>query len=352
MSPLGNPARSTLGPDTLEVLQDQPTPGKSWRRLQATKAPARWLGVRLLRAMITLLISSFLIFAALYVAPGSPIGFLTGGRTLSPAQIHALEAQYHLNNPFFVRYWEWLTSALHGDFGKSVVYHTSVSSLIGPRAGNTVFLVVYASILIILIGVGLGVLAAVRGRFVDGTISGLTTLGVSIPSFVLAVILVQIFAVDLGLFPVFGSGTGFSDKLWHLTLPAIALAVSGLAYVSQTTRAAVRLEQHREYADTARSRGIPERTVIRRHVFRNALIPITTVCGLTVAALVAGVAVVEVAFGLNGLGAELISAVSDKDFAVVQAISLILVTAFVVVNMVVDVLYVLIDPRTRSGARR
>jgi peptide/nickel transport system permease protein len=322
------------------------------RHLEAAKAPARWLLLRLLRGAVTLIVSSFLIFGALYVAPGSPIGFLTGGRTLAPAQLHALEAQYHLNEPFFQRYWEWFTAALHGDFGQSIVYHTDVGGLIGPRAETTIFLVAYASILIILVGVTLGVIAAVRGRVIDGLISFFTTLGLATPSFVLAVILVQIFAVDLGWFPVFGSGSGFGDRLWHLTLPAIALAVSGLAYVSQTTRAAVRLEKNREYADTARSRGIPERIVIRRHVFRNALIPITTVCGLTVAALVAGVAVIETAFGLNGIGSELISAVSDKDFAVVQAISLILVTVFIVTNMVVDVLYVVIDPRTRTGGGR
>ncbi len=157
-----------------------------------------------------------------------------------------------------------------------------------------------------------------------------TAFGIATPAFVAAIVLITVFAVNLGWFPVFGSGEGFWDRLWHLTLPAVALAFTWCAYVTQITKASVREELGREHVETARSRGIPWPLIVRRHVFRNALIPITTVAGLTVAGLIAGAVVVEQAFGLNGMGSFLVQSASQKDFAVVQAISLLLVTAFVV----------------------
>jgi peptide/nickel transport system permease protein len=166
---------------------------------------------------------------------------------------------------------------------------------------------------------------------------------------VAAIVLITIFAVDLHWFPTFGSGTGFADRIRHLTLPAVALALSYLAWVSQVTRATVTEELGREHVITARARGIRERNVLRRHVLRNALPPITAVSGLTVAGLVAGAVVAEKAFAVNGLGSFLVDAVQRKDFAVVQAIALILVTVFILTNSVVDAVNALLDPRIRRG---
>jgi len=217
---------------------------------------------------------------------------------------------------------------------------------------TTLTLVLYAGFVIVVLGVLTGVVAAVRGGSFDVTTTAFTTVGVATPSFVVAIVLITVFAVELRWFPVLGGGTGVADRLWHLTLPAIALAVSGLAYVSQTTRTAVREELGSEHVETAISRGVPRRTVIRRHVVRNAAIPITTVAGLSIASLIAGVAVVETAFGIDGLGSYLIQAVQNKDFAVVQAISLILVTVFIITNAIVDVVHLMLDPRLRVPARR
>ena len=147
---------------------------------------------------------------------------------------------------------------------------------------------------------------------------------------------------------MFGSGEGFADRLWHLTLPAIALAFTWCAYITQITKASVKEELEREHVETARSRGIPWPLIVSRHVFRNALIPITTVAGLTVAGLIAGAVVIEQAFGLNGVGSLLVQSAAQKDFAVVQAISLIMVTAFVMANAVVDLANSLLDPRLRT----
>jgi len=214
---------------------------------------------------------------------------------------------------------------------------------------NTVFLVVYASILIIVGGVALGLLAALRRR-TGVVITVGTSIGLATPSFVAAIILITIFAVNLKWFPVFGAGTGFAGRLSHLTLPAIALALSWLAYTAQLTRAAVHEELGKEHVETAHSRGIKQRRVVSRHVVRNAMIPITTVSGLTVAGLIAGDVVVEQAFGINGLGSFLVQSALDKDFASVQAVALILVTAFVVINVIVDLWSLVLDPRLRARA--
>ena len=164
-------------------------------------------------------------------------------------------------------------------------------------------------------------------------------------------ILQFVFGVALGWFPVIGTGQGFVDTIRHLTLPALALAATSVALVTRVTRTAVREELDKEHVQTAVSRGLPWRDVVRRHVLRNAAIPITTVVGITIASLIALAAVVETAFGLNGLGAYLVQAAQNKDFAVVQGISLVLVVAFVVTNVVVDIAYALLDPRVSLGSR-
>ena len=305
----------------------------------------RFVLQRLAGLVFTLLVASFVIFGALYLAPGDPATVIAGGHA-TPAVLQAIRLEYHLNDPVWTRYWDWLTGILHGNLGQSFVYREPVTTLLAPRVGNTVFLVVYASILILGLGVALGLSSALRRRL-GGVITVGTAIGMAMPSFVAAIILITVFAVDLGWFPVFGSGAGFGGRLWHLTLPAIALALSWLAYVAQITKASVREELSREHVETARSRGIPWSLIVRRHVFRNALIPITTVAGLTVAGLVAGAVVVEQAFGLNGIGSLLVQAASQKDFAVVQAISLLLVATFVIANAVVDLVNGLLDPRLR-----
>jgi peptide/nickel transport system permease protein len=306
---------------------------------------ARFVAQRLGALLVTLLVASFLIFGALYLAPGDPATLLAGGRA-TPQVLEQIRIQNHLDDPVWSRYWTWLTGVMHGDLGQSFIYRQSVTTLLAPRVGNTVFLVVYASVLILGIGVTLGLFSALRRRLGSVVTVG-TAIGMATPAFVAAIVLITVFAVDLGWFPVFGGGTGFAERLWHLTLPAVALAFSWVAYVMQITKASVREELSREHVETARSRGIPPQLIVRRHVFRNALIPITTVAGLTVAGLIAGAVVVEQAFGISGLGSFLVQAASQKDFAVVQAIALLLVATFVIANAIVDLVNGLLDPRLR-----
>ena len=300
--------------------------------------------------LASLLVASFVIFAALYLAPGSAVAALSGGRSLPPGSVHVLEQRYHLNEPFLAQYWYWLGNALHGNLGISVMVRENVSTLIASRIWTTAGLVLYASLIIVVFGVGLGAVSGLRGGALDASTLVVTAVLAAVPAFVAAIALIGLFAVKLGWFPALGNGTGLVGNVRHFTLPAIALAAASLAIVARVTRAAVRQESDREHVQTAVSRGIPARYVIWRHIVRNAAIPITTITGITIASLIAVAAVVEVAFGLNGLGAYLVQAAESKDIAVVQGISLVLVTAFVVVNLLVDVLYAVLDPRVTLGS--
>src|SRR6201994_1182448 len=306
---------------------------------------------RLVMLVASLLIASFVIFASLYLAPGNPLAALSGGRSLPPSSLRTLEARYHLDKPFLEQYWYWLSNVLHGNLGISITLRENVSTLIASRIWTTAGLVLYSSMLILVFGIGMGLVAGLRPGVLDTSTVVITAVSAAIPAFVAAIVLILVFAVKLGWFPAIGNGTGLADNIRHLTLPAFALAISSLAIVARVTRASVRGEGEREHVQTAVSRGIPARQLIRRHVLRNAAIPITTIAGITIASLIAVAAVVETAFSLNGLGAYLVQAAQDKDLAVVQGISLVLVTAFVVVNLLVDVLYAVLDPRVTLGSR-
>lgn len=299
-----------------------------------------------------LLVSSFVVFASLDLAPGDPLSTLSGGRTLPPEAVAQLRAQYHLDDPFLERYVHWLGNVvLHGDLGQSIAFRESVTSVIGARIGTTIDLVLYAALLIVVFGVGLGVASGLRRGVLDNAIVVLTTVFAAVPSFVAAIVLLSVFSVNLGWFPALGGGDGGFDTIRHLTLPAIALALSAMAIVVRITRVAVRTELGREHVQTAVSRGIPYPQVVRKHVLRNAAIPVTTVVGVTITSLFALSAVVERAFSLDGLGAALVQAALSKDFAVVQGIALIFVAAFVVANAIVDLLYAFLDPRVAIGSR-
>ena len=311
----------------------------------------RFFARRQAMLVASLLIASFVIFASLYLAPGNPIAALSGGRSLPPSSIAVLEQRYHLNQSFLAQYWYWLDNVLHGNLGISITLRENVSTLLASRVWTTAGLVLYASLIIAVLGIGIGIVAGLRPGVLDTGTLVTTAVSAAIPAFVAAIVLILLFAVKLRWFPALGNGTDLASNIRHFTLPAIALAISSLAIVARVTRASIREEGEREHVQTAVSRGIPARKVIQRHILRNAAIPITTITGITIASLIAVAAVVEVAFSLNGLGAYLVQAAQSKDLAVVQGISLVLVTAFVVVNLLVDVMYALLDPRVTLGSR-
>jgi peptide/nickel transport system permease protein len=310
-----------------------------------------FIAKRLAMLAATLIVASFVIYGALYLAPGSPIAALTGGRSVPPEVMAQLEARYHLNEPFLTRWWIWFTSALHGDLGESIPLHQQINTLIAQRAGITIQLVMLTAAIIIIVGVGMGIVGALGRGAVDGGVLLVATVSAALPAFAAAVVLQFIFGVQLRWVEPLGTGEGFTGRLSHLILPALALAATSVALVARVTRTAVRDELGREHVQTAISRGLPWREVVRRHVLRNAAIPITTVVGITIASLIALAAVVETAFGLNGLGSYLVQAALNKDFATVQGISLVLVFAFVITNVIIDFTYALLDPRVTLGSR-
>ena len=226
--------------------------------------------------LASLLVASFVIFGALYLAPGNPISALSGGRALPASSMHVLELRYHLNQPFLTQYWYWLDNALHGNLGISITLQENVSAVIGARIWTTAGLVLYAALIILVLGIGSGIIAALRPGLADTSVLVSTAVSAAVPSFVAAIVLILVFSVKLGWFPALGNGTSFGSNVLHFTLPAVALAVSSLAIVARVTRAAVREEAAREHVQTAISRGIPARQLLRRHILRNAAIPIST----------------------------------------------------------------------------
>lgn len=310
----------------------------------------RFFALRLVRLVLTLLVASFIIFCALELAPGSPLAALSGGRTLSPEAVAALTARYNLDDPFIVRYVTWLGGVFQGDLGVSIGKRQDVSEIILGRALTSVTLVLMASIIIIVIGITLGIASGLRDRSSNLVTLAATAVMAAIPAFVGATLLLMVFSATLGWFPALGTGDGsFADLVWHLILPAVALSIASIAVVARVTRAAIREELGTEHVQTAVSRGIPYPAIVRRHVVRNAGISIVTVSGLTIASLIAVAAVVETAFATNGLGSYLVQAAASKDIAMVQGISLVFVTVFVLMNVAIDVIAALLDPRTRAA---
>ncbi|MFG2917679.1 ABC transporter permease [Kitasatospora sp. NPDC048298] len=312
----------------------------------------RFAARRLVEMAATLLAASFVVFGAMYLAPGNPASFLLSGRSASPAALQAINDQYHLDDPFLVRYLRWLGQVLQGDFGRSITYRTDVSTLLADRVPATLTLVAMALVVVVVVGLALGWIGAVRGGRTDSAILLSTTLAVGTPSFVAAVLLQGLFAVRLGWFPTSGTGDGFPDLLWHLTLPAIALALYLIGMLARVTRSAMLDALEGEHVTVARSRGVPEREVIRRHVFRNSLGTVLTTGGLVVSTLLVCTVLVESAFSVGGIGQLLELSTTTKDFPTVQAISLLVVALFMAVNLVVDLLHPLVDPRVALGTRR
>lgn len=306
-------------------------------------AMIRRLGVMLL----TLLIASFVIFGSLYLAPGDPVTFLIGNpENLTPERIAAVRAQYNLDDPFFLQYWHWLSAVLQGDLGMSFVYQQPVSSLMASKLPNTVYLVLLTALIFIVVGITLGAISALRrGKAADSIITGITTFASSIPNFVISLVLIFVFSVQLRLFPVAGDGIGFADRVYHLILPALALAAGSLATISRVTRQSMIDNIKAEHVDVVRSFGLPTRTIVFRHVFRNSLGPIMTMGGLIIAGMLGGTVLIETIFGLNGVGSLLVDSINAHDFPTVQAVLLYSVVAYMTVTTLVDLLYPLIDPR-------
>lgn len=313
-----------------------------------------YIARRLVASAALLVAASFIIFSFTFIAPGSPLSVLLGGHNVTTAEINALKARYDLNAPFLVQYVHWFSGIITGNFGQSIDLQSPVSQIVGPKILPTVELAAFAGVLVVIFGFLGGVVAAVKkGKAIDGLLSAGTLIGSSVAPYVSALLLIIVFAAKLGWFPVYGlGGPGLGSRIYHLTLPAISLAMLLAAFVGRVTRAAMIDALELDYVDTARSRGMSFRNVVFRHALRSALIPIVTVGALASGYLITGAVVIEYTFALNGLGGGLITAIQDKDYAVVQAIALIFTAVFIAANFIADLLYLVIDPRLRIGGAR
>ena len=306
------------------------------------------MGRRLGVMAATLLVSSFVIYGALYLAPGSPLAALSGGKNLPPSAVRVLDRRFDLNQPFLERYWHWLTGVLHGDFGYSVVHQSNVSTLLSQELPITAELILYAALLTVVFGILLGTLSALRPGKIDDFVLTLTAGSAAMPAFVAGIVLILVFSVDLGWLPALGQGAGFVSRIRHLTLPAVAMALAGFALIARVTRTSMREQLQNEHVQTAVSRGVGYGQIVRRHVMRNAAIPIVTSFVVVFATLVALDPVVESVFSISGIGGTLVNDALEKDIPSVQGVCLVLVAAFVVINTVVDLAYRVLDPRLKG----
>jgi len=330
----------------------------------------RYIVRRLLLLVPILLGLSILVFFWIRALPGSPAESLLGERA-TPELVQAYRERYGLNKPIYKQYWATLKTNARGDFGVSVATHRKVTDEIRLRFPATVELTFAALIFSVFLGIPLGFFAAKRyGSIFDHGSLFLSLIGISIPVFVLAIILKYIFAVRLGWLPSVGrinvaieaehptkfyvldaivthDWSTFKDVLRHLILPGIALGSIPLAIIARITRAAVLDVQNEDYVRTARAKGLPPRIVDRRHVLRNALLPVTTIIGLQTGLLLSGAILTETVFAYPGMGSWLRDAIFNRDYPVLQGGILFLAIVFVLVNLIVDILYGLINPRIR-----
>jgi peptide/nickel transport system permease protein len=307
---------------------------------------------RLLTLLATLVGASVVVFLVLEILPGNAAQMLMGPDA-APEAVQALAVKLGLNLPPMQRYWQWVSGMLVGELGLSYAYSSPVLELVLERLALTVPLAVMAMALTTVLALVVGVYAASRhNRLGDVGLMGLTQIGIAVPNFWFAILLILLFSVHLqwfsaGGFP--GWDEGVAEGLKALLLPALSLAVVQAAILARITRSAVLEVLREDFVRTARAKGLSQRATLWRHVLRNALIPVVTVMGLQFANLLAGTIVVENVFYLPGLGRLIFQSISNRDLIVVRNCVMLLATLVIVVNFVVDVLYAVIDPRVKAS---
>ena len=304
---------------------------------------------RLLQLLPVLLIASTGIWAMIYAVPGSPVAAMVG-ENATPEQIQAVTVRLGLDRPVHVQYVAWLGSALQGDFGLSIQNREPVLNLIGQRIPATLQLGLAATLVGLLLGIPVAVLSALKpGSLLDRGLSGWSALALGVPTFWLGILLILLFAVHLRWLPSASAYVSVFESPWdairNLLLPALTLGVYVSGIFARFLRASLLGELKADYVRTARSKGLPERDVIGRHVMRNALLPFVTIVGLMMATFIGGTVVTEAVFTYPGLGRLLIQAISTRDYPLIQGCILFILLVFVFINLAVDVLYAYIDPR-------
>jgi peptide/nickel transport system permease protein len=305
---------------------------------------------RFIQAIIVILLVTIISFLLLHIIPGDPVYQMLGTKA-SQTQVDLLRHELGLDRPILIQYGEWLWDIFHGDLGKSLIYHEEVGALMKQKVPITVYLTLLSLILSTLSGIIAGVISAVkRGSSLDSVISLFANTAVAIPTFWLGLVGIYIFGLKLHWLPIQGWTSPFDD-FWQSTrqviMPVIALAVPNIAVVLRQTRSSMLETIRQDYVRTASSKGLNKNIILYKHALRNALIPVVTLVGMTLAFLIGGEVLIETVFNIPGLGRLLVRASLDKDYLIVQGGVLVIGTAVCLINMIVDITYGWIDPRIR-----
>lgn len=307
----------------------------------------RVIGARLLDAVPTVLLVLTLVFIALRLLPGDP-ALVALGDFATPEQLALFREQMGLNVPLWQQYFLFIWNMLSLDFGNSLIDRRPVLQLLADNLPYTIELTFVATGMGLLFGVPLGVIAAVnRNRLPDAGMRVFSLIGYAIPDFYLGALLLIAFALNLGWFPINGGGAGFIDRMYHVFLPALTLAMVKTAFLGRLARTSLLEVLGKDYIRTARAKGARENRVIYRHGLRNALLPVTTGLGLSVLATLSGSVAIELVFNRPGIGEVLISAIAKRDYPVIQAGVVVFAFFVVLVNLLVDLAYIVVDPRIR-----
>lgn len=303
---------------------------------------------RLLFSVVTLFAVLTLVFFLVRIVPGDPAQVILGDHATQQA-LEALRERLGLNQPLYLQYWHFLANALMGDLGVSMVRGTPVLNEILRVMPYTIELTVVSLIIGVLIGVPLGIWAALRrNRMADYTIRVVSLLGLSLPAFVSAILLLLLFSLKVHWFPVISfSGLGFADHIRSLVLPAFSLGLIMAAYVTRVTRSSMLETLGQDYVRTAQAKGLAPGEIIRRHVLRNALIPIVTVVGLFMGVQIGNSILTEIVFNRPGLGKLIVGALNQRDYTMLQGLMIVYTFIVVVVNIMTDITYGIIDPRVK-----
>lgn len=303
----------------------------------------QYIGRRLLLAIPTLLLMSLVVFLSVRLVPGGPVQVMLGLAQTNQAAVERLTRELGLNLPIWQQYANWFGNVVHGNLGTSLFTGENVATMIAQRFPNTLELVASSMVIAIVLGLAGGVAAAVhKGGWIDTLVTFGAVLGVSLPGFWFGLMLILLFAVDLGWLPVAGAG-----GLRYLVLPAFTLGVTTASVVARFARASVVETLREDYIRTARAKGLGTLRVNYSHALRNALIPVVTLVGLQVGSLLSGAFIIESVFGFAGIGQLTVQALQERDFPVIQAVALLVATIYVLVNLAVDLIYSTIDPRIR-----
>lgn len=310
----------------------------------------RYLITRLWQSGVTLILASVVVFIGVRQLPGDP-ALAMAGEEASPETLEAIRVQLGLNEPLLTQYVTFLGNMLRGDLGASTRTGTPVSDLIGTTLPVTLWLSTYAIIVAVIVGVLLGVVAErFRGRWPEWMANGLALVGLSVPSFWLGILAILYLSVTLGWFPASGYVSPLVDplgSLYHLTLPAVILGTSLAAVIMRQTRASMIETMKTDYVRTAQAKGLSRSRVLFRYGLRNSLIVVVTIVGLQLGGLISGAVVTERIFGLPGFGKLTLDAVFTRDYPVIQAVVLIITVGYILINLAVDILYSVINPRIR-----